>query len=45
MPVNDIAASTGIPAGTVKVQLSRARTALARLLGEHDQEVSDVTSH
>jgi RNA polymerase sigma-70 factor, ECF subfamily len=45
MPVNDIAASTGTPAGTVKVRLSRARTALARLLGENDQEVSDVTSH
>lgn len=44
MPVNDIAASTGIPAGTVKVRLSRARATLARLLGEHDQEVSHVTS-
>ncbi|GIF19154.1 RNA polymerase sigma-70 factor (ECF subfamily) [Actinoplanes tereljensis] len=44
MSVNDIAASTGIPAGTVKAQLSRARTALARLLDEHDQEISDVTS-
>ncbi|GIM89311.1 RNA polymerase sigma factor [Paractinoplanes toevensis] len=44
MSVNDIAATTGIPAGTVKAQLSRARTALARLLGEQDQEISDVTS-
>jgi len=44
MPVNEIAASVGIPAGTVKARLSRARTTLARLLGEHDQEVSDVTS-
>jgi RNA polymerase sigma-70 factor, ECF subfamily len=44
MSVNDIAASTGIPAGTVKVRLSRARTTLARLLGEHDEEASNVTS-
>jgi RNA polymerase sigma-70 factor (ECF subfamily) len=44
MPVADIAASIGVPAGTVKARLSRARTTLAGLLGEHDQEVSDVTS-
>jgi RNA polymerase sigma-70 factor (ECF subfamily) len=44
MPVNEIAASTGTPAGTVKARLSRARTALAQLLDEHDQEASDVTS-
>lgn len=44
MPVNEIAATTGTPAGTVKARLSRARTALARLLDEHDQETSDVTS-
>jgi RNA polymerase sigma-70 factor (ECF subfamily) len=44
MPVNEIAASTGTPAGTVKARLSRARTSLARLLDDHDQETSDVTS-
>ena len=44
MPVNEIAASTGTPAGTVKARLSRARTTLARLLTDHDQENSDVTS-
>jgi RNA polymerase sigma-70 factor (ECF subfamily) len=44
MPVNEIAATTGTPAGTVKARLSRARTALARLLDEDDQETSDVTS-
>jgi RNA polymerase sigma-70 factor (ECF subfamily) len=48
MPVNEIAASTGTPAGTVKARLSRARTTLARLLDEreheHEQETSDVTS-
>jgi RNA polymerase sigma-70 factor (ECF subfamily) len=44
MPVNEIAASTGTPAGTVKARLSRARTALARLLDDNDQETSDVTS-
>lgn len=43
MSVRDIAASVGVPEGTVKARLSRARAALARLLGEHDQEVSDVT--
>jgi RNA polymerase sigma-70 factor (ECF subfamily) len=44
MPVNEIAASTSTPVGTVKARLSRARTALARLLDEHDEETSDVTS-
>ena len=44
MSVNDIALSTGTPAGTVKARLSRARTALADLLGDHSQEVSDVAS-
>ena len=45
LPVNDIAASIGVPAGTVKARLSRARTALAGLLGDQDQETNDVTSH
>jgi len=44
MPVHDIAASIGAPEGTVKARLSRARTALARLLDEHDQENSDATT-
>ena len=44
MSVNDIALSTGTPAGTVKARLSRARTALADLLGDHTQEVSDVAT-
>ena len=44
MPVNDIAASTGTPVGTIKARLSRARSTLAGLLNEHDQEVSDVSS-
>ncbi|WP_433301234.1 SigE family RNA polymerase sigma factor [Actinoplanes sp. CA-030573] len=43
MPVHDIAVSLGVPDGTVKARLSRARTALARLLDEDDQEISDVT--
>jgi len=42
MSVSDIALSTGAPAGTIKARLSRARTALAGLLGDHPQEVSDV---
>ena len=44
MPIQEIAATTGVPAGTVKVRLSRARTALGRLLNEEDQEFSDVSS-
>ena len=44
MSVNDIVLHTGAPAGPVKARLSRARTALAGLLGDHPQEVSDVAS-
>ena len=44
MPVGEIAASTGTPVGTVKVRLSRARAALARLLGSFDEEDTDVAS-
>ena len=40
MSVQDIAAADGIPAGTVKARLSRARAALALLLT--DLEASDV---
>ncbi|HEY0531832.1 MAG TPA: SigE family RNA polymerase sigma factor [Actinoplanes sp.] len=43
MPVHEIAATTGVPVGTVKARLSRARTALARLLDDHDEEISGVT--
>lgn len=43
MSVLDVAASLGVPEGTVKARLSRARTALAKLLDEHDQENSDVS--
>ncbi|MFG1996711.1 SigE family RNA polymerase sigma factor [Actinoplanes sp. NPDC048988] len=43
MPVQEIAASTGVPAGTVKVRLSRARATLGRLLDDHDQEISDAS--
>jgi RNA polymerase sigma-70 factor, ECF subfamily len=42
MPIQDIAASLGVPAGTVKAQLSRARAALARLLDDNEQEISDA---
>ena len=45
MSVNEIAAMTHTPAGTVKARLSRARTALAGLLSDHDLEDSDATSH
>lgn len=41
MSVQDIADSTGSPPGTVKAQLSRARTTLAGLLD--DKETFDVT--
>jgi RNA polymerase sigma-70 factor (ECF subfamily) len=43
MPVHEIAATTGVPVGTIKARLSRARTALARLLDDHDEEISGVT--
>ncbi|WP_306207675.1 RNA polymerase sigma factor [Actinoplanes sp. RD1] len=42
MSIADIATGTGVPAGTVKARLSRARTALAGLLGDHELETSDV---
>lgn len=45
MSVGDIAVTTGIPAGTVKARLSRARTTLAGLLADHDQEANDVAAH
>ncbi len=41
LPIAEIAAATGMPAGTVKVYLARARTALAALLGAD----GDVTDH
>ena len=44
LSVRDIAASTGVPEGTVKARLSRARLALAQLLNENTEENSDVTS-
>jgi RNA polymerase sigma-70 factor (ECF subfamily) len=39
LPVDQIAAELGIPAGTVKSRLARARTALGRHL-EHDPDAS-----
>ncbi|MEV4349522.1 SigE family RNA polymerase sigma factor [Actinoplanes sp. NPDC049596] len=44
MPVQEIADTTGVPVGTVKVRLSRARAALGRLLTEDDEETRNVTS-
>ena len=45
MTGSDSAASTGIPAGTIKAQLSRGRTTRAGLLDEQSREVNDVTAH
>ncbi|MFC0007168.1 RNA polymerase sigma factor [Micromonospora siamensis] len=45
LPVAEIARRTGMPAGTVKVYLSRARTALATLLGDDEREDADVVTH
>ncbi|GAA1602858.1 RNA polymerase sigma factor [Actinoplanes couchii] len=42
VPVQEIATTIGVPVGTVKVRLSRARAALGRLL--EDQEISGVPS-
>jgi RNA polymerase sigma-70 factor (ECF subfamily) len=44
VPVAEIVASTGIPAGTVKVYLARARAALAPLLATEGQEDADVST-
>ena len=44
LTVAQIAMSTQMPAGTVKVYLARARAALARLLNE-DKEDADVVTH
>jgi RNA polymerase sigma-70 factor (ECF subfamily) len=44
MPVAEVARSTGMPVGTVKVYLARARAALAALL-ETETEDADVVSH
>lgn len=44
LSVQEIATGTGTPTGTIKARLSRARTTLAGLLGQPDQEVSDVAS-
>lgn len=40
LPVTEIAARQGVPVGTVKARLSRARAALARQLGVAEEEVS-----
>jgi RNA polymerase sigma-70 factor (ECF subfamily) len=40
MPVNDVAAELGVPPGTVKSMLHRARTALAALLTDRLEEVT-----
>ena len=44
MSVSDIAAGTGVPAGTVKARLSRARAALADLLSDESPEARDAAS-
>jgi RNA polymerase sigma-70 factor (ECF subfamily) len=41
MDLGEIAETLGVAEGTVKTQLSRARRALAKLLGEGDQEEVD----
>ncbi len=42
LPVTEIAASTRMPVGTVKVYLSRARTTLATLLDSDERGTTDV---
>jgi RNA polymerase sigma-70 factor (ECF subfamily) len=36
LPVTSVAAELGLPEGTVKSRLARARTAIATLLGEEN---------
>jgi RNA polymerase sigma-70 factor (ECF subfamily) len=43
LPVHEVAATLGVPAGTVKARLSRGRAALARLLAE-DADLPDRPS-
>jgi len=42
MSVGEIAEASGVPVGTVKARLARARTALAPLLADTSEEVHDV---
>ncbi len=42
LPVAEIATSTDMPVGTVKVYLSRARTTLAALLDNDERDATDV---
>jgi RNA polymerase sigma-70 factor (ECF subfamily) len=44
LPVDEIAAQLGVSAGTVKTSLHRARTALAVVLGDTNDEVFDGIS-
>jgi RNA polymerase sigma-70 factor (ECF subfamily) len=44
LPVADIAVRTEMPVGTVKVYLSRARAALAVVLGDDEREDADVVT-
>lgn len=39
LPVGEVAATLGVPVGTVKARLSRGRAALAAVLGRDDSEV------
>lgn len=39
LSVDQVAAETGVPAGTVKARLSRGRNALRRVLGEPDEQL------
>ena len=43
LSVSDVALETGAPVGTVKARLSRGRTALAVLLGDHPADTNDLT--
>ena len=50
LPVHEVAATLGVPTGTVKARLSRGRSALAVLLGEPsdervDESVAKETRH
>lgn len=44
LPVDEVAALLGVPAGTVKSRLSRARAALAGKLGDYRSEVTRARS-
>ena len=46
LPVQAVAAEVGVPEGTIKARLSRGRTALLAILGDHPSNgMAEGASH